>query len=234
MAGAYMFVVSDFISRSRRMDFSPADVMWGSLRLFISVPLGLSLGSILDPHVVAFVAFGLGAFPLQTIQLALRQLSYRQLQLELGTTEKSELLNLNGVDMPLAERLSNEDISSIVQLSYCDPIQITMRTNLSFSAVADLVSQALAWNYFERRLDPLRLLGLRGAWEIRQFMEDLKAQNEDSDVADNRVQRARNLIPAISSCLGLSEDKIWFVFYQIASDQYTDFIYFAWEPLQPA
>jgi hypothetical protein len=46
LSGAYMWVVSDFISRSRRLDFSPADVMWGALRLVISAPLGLSLGSI--------------------------------------------------------------------------------------------------------------------------------------------------------------------------------------------
>jgi hypothetical protein len=127
LAGAYMWVVSDFISRARRMDFSPADVMWGSLRLFVSAPMGLSLGSILDSHVIAFVAFGLGAFPLETIQLALRQLSYKKLDLELGPTEQSELLQLNGVDRQLAERLSHEDITTIVQLSYCDPIQITMR-----------------------------------------------------------------------------------------------------------
>jgi hypothetical protein len=114
LAGAYMWVVGDFISRARRMDFSPTDVMWGCLRLFISAPMGLSLASLFEPHVVAFVAFGLGAFPLETVQLALRQLSYKKLGLELGPTEQNELLRLNGVDKALADRLANQDITSIV------------------------------------------------------------------------------------------------------------------------
>jgi hypothetical protein len=29
IAGAYLWVVDDFISRARRLDFTPADVMWG-------------------------------------------------------------------------------------------------------------------------------------------------------------------------------------------------------------
>jgi hypothetical protein len=225
-----MWVVSDFISRARRLDFSPADIMWGSLRLFILAPMGLSLGSILDPHVVAFVAFGLGAFPLETIQRAVRQLSYKKLGLELGSTEESELLHLNGVDKRLVERLSNNDITSVVQLSYCDPIQITMGSNLSFNAVADLVSQALAWNYISERLDAIRPLGLRGAWEIRQLMEDLKGEENAVSQRQNRAEDARKIIPSISAKLGLTEDEIWFVFGQIAYDPYTEFIYPTWGP----
>jgi hypothetical protein len=116
VAGAYMWVVSDFIWRARRMDFSPNDVLWGTLRLFIAAPLGLSLGSILEPKVWAFVAFGLGAFPLEPIQTILRQRTAKALEIDLGTTQKSELLNLDGVDQILVDRLAYEDITSIVQL----------------------------------------------------------------------------------------------------------------------
>src|ERR1019366_864152 len=151
------------------MDFSPADVMWGALRIVISVPLGLSLGSIINKEVVNFAAFGLGAFPLTTIAVALRQLWYKQLGVELGPTEKSDLLGLDGIDKPLVERLAIEDITSIVQLAYCDPIQLTMRTNLSFNAVVDLVSQALAWVYLGEKLTAIRPLGCRGAYEVRQL-----------------------------------------------------------------
>jgi hypothetical protein len=236
LAGAYMWVVGDFISRARRMDFSPADILWGSLRLFISAPMGLSLASIFEPHVIAFVAFGLGAFPLETVQLALRQLSYQKLGLELGPTEQNELLRLNGVDKVLADRLANQDITSIVQLSYCDPIQMTMRSNLSFNAVADLVSQALAWNYIDEKLNALRSLGLRGSFEIRQFMEDLKKVDKPAghDPRQIPAQDARNLVPSIAAKLDLTEDQIWFLFGQIAYDPYTEFIYSTWEPLGSA
>lgn len=232
IAGAYMWVVGDFISRTRRMDFSPADIMWGSLRLFIAAPMGLSLASIFEPHVIAFVAFGLGAFPFETVQLALRQLSYNKLGLELGPTEENELLHLNGIDKVLADRLANQDITSIVQLSYCDPIQMTMRSNLSFNAVADLVSQALAWNYIDEKLNAIRPLGFRGSFEIRQLMEDLKrVEPVDRDPRQNPAQEAKNLVPSIAARLGLTEEQIWYLFGQIAYDPYTEFIYSTWEPL---
>ena len=222
LAGSYMWVVSDFISRSRRMDFSPADIMWGDLRLVISVPLGLSLGSIV-PGGLDFIAFALGAFPLTTIQVALRQLSYKRLGLELGPTEKNELLLLDGIDKPLAERLANEDITSIVQLAYCDPIQLTMRTNLSFNSVVDLVSQALAWVYIVDRLTVIRPLGIRGAYEIHQLIADLGTSNDP-----HAKDAAEKIIPAIATKLELDNDKLWFVLRQIANDPYTDFIYSTW------
>jgi hypothetical protein len=222
LAGSYMWVVSDFISRSRRMDFSPAGIMWGDLRLVISVPLGLSLGSIV-PGGLDFIAFALGAFPLTTIQVALRQLSYKRLGLELGPTEKNELLLLDGIDKPLAERLANEDITSIVQLAYCDPIQLTMRTNLSFNSVVDLVSQALAWVYIADRLTVIRPLGIRGAYEIHQLIADLGTSNDP-----HAKDAAEKIIPAIATKLELDNDKLWFVLRQIANDPYTDFIYSTW------
>jgi hypothetical protein len=223
LAGAYMWVVSDFIWRARRMDFSPADVLWGSLRLFIAAPLGLSIGSLAKPDVLAFVAFGLGAFPLETLQTFLRQLSARALNIEIGTVQNSELLRLDGVDQILVERLAHEDITSIVQLAYCDPIQLAMRSNLSFNAIVDLVNQALAWVYIGEKLPLLRPLGFRGAYEVRQFCEDLRPNAANPDKTN-----AENIIGEIAQRLGVTQDKMWYVITTIAYDPYTDFIYQTW------
>jgi hypothetical protein len=223
LAGAFMWVVSDFIWRARRMDFSPSDVLWGTLRLFIAAPLGLSLGSIIKPEVLAFVAFGLGAFPLETIQSFLRQLSAKSLNIELGTVQDSKLLRLDGVDPILVERFTHEDITSIVQLAYCDPIQLTMRSNLSFNAVVDLVNQALAWVYIEDKLLRIRPLGLRGAYELRAFCEEL-----GSSTSEPTRTNAQNIITEVAERLGVSQEKMWFVITTIAYDPYTDFIYQTW------
>jgi hypothetical protein len=223
LAGAYMWVVGDFISRARRWDFSPADILWGTLRLFIAVPLGLSVGSIVgEARFAPFVAFALGAFPLETIQSILRQAAYKILGLELGPTETTELTKLDGVDKSIAERLLHEDINSIVQLAYCDPIQATMRTNLSFNTVTDLVSQALAWAYLKDKLDLLRPLGLRGAYEIREIFEAIESRDK------SEKENALNLVSTIAKRLELEEKEIWFVFSQIAYDPYIDFIYEVW------
>ena len=49
IAGAYMWVVNDLISRARRLDFSPSDVQWGVLRLVIAVPMGYAFAAIAAP-----------------------------------------------------------------------------------------------------------------------------------------------------------------------------------------
>jgi hypothetical protein len=48
-----------------------------------------------------------------------------------------------------------------------------MRSSLSFRFVVDVVSQALAWVYLGEKLDQLRTIGLRGAYEINVFLYDL-------------------------------------------------------------
>jgi len=101
VAGAYMWVVSDSRWRAYRLDLAPANVLWGVLRLFIAAPLGIAVSSILNNQVFAFVAFGLGAFPLETILMYLRQLSAKQLQVDPGAVEKSQLSKLEGVDQRL-------------------------------------------------------------------------------------------------------------------------------------
>jgi hypothetical protein len=187
------------------------------------VPLGLSVGSIVgEARFAPFVAFALGAFPLETIQSILRQAAYKILGLELGPTETTELTKLDGVDKSIAERLLHEDINSIVQLAYCDPIQATMRTNLSFNTVTDLVSQALAWAYLKDKLDLLRPLGLRGAYEIREIFEAIESRDK------SEKENALNLVSTIAKRLELEEKEIWFVFSQIAYDPYIDFIYEVW------
>jgi hypothetical protein len=222
LAGAYMWVVSDFIWRGRRMDFAPGDILWGSLRIFIAAPMGLAFGGIIEPKVLAFVAFGLGAFPLETIQSFLRQLSAKTMNVQIGASQTSELLNLNGVDQNLSERLEQEDIRSIVQLAYCDPIQLTMRSNLSFNSVVDLVSQALAWVYIEHKLPIVRTYGLRGAYEFRELCEHL----DGTDAGKKTI--AQNLLPLIAQALDVSEQQMWFVINEIANDPYTEFIYKTW------
>lgn len=225
LAGAYMWVVSDFISRSRRLDFSPTDILWGALRLVIATPLGLSMGTIVNQSVVPFVAFALGAFPLNTIIVMLRQLANKQIGVEVGpTTEKNPLLEIDGIDKDLIDRLANEDINSVVQLAYCDPIKLTMRSNLTFNAVVDLVSQSLAWAYVGNKISALRPLGIRGAYEVRQLIDELRSPDP------NTRNPANSIVPVIATVLNLQGDSVWFVLRQIAYDPYTDFIYSTWSP----
>jgi hypothetical protein len=78
ISGAYLWVVDDHIARARRLDFSPADVMWAVLRIVISVPMGYALTAFGTVQSAApFIAFGIGAFPLSTLAHMTRRLVER-------------------------------------------------------------------------------------------------------------------------------------------------------------
>ena len=88
--------------------------------------------------------------------------------------------------------------------------------------MVDLVSQALAWAYIGNKLPVIRPLGVRGAYEVRQLINDLGASEPIAKDA------AEKIVPAIATNLGLENDRVWFVLRQIAYDPYTEFIYSTW------
>jgi hypothetical protein len=229
VAGAYLWVLNDHISRARRRDFSPSDVAWGSLRLIISIPMGYAFASIAAESVGPFVAFALGAFPLTELQSMLRRLANKRLQLE-GTPEETSdgIIKLQGINRDIAERLADEDIQTVTQVAYCDPVQLTMRSNLSFDFVSDCMNQALAWMYLQKGLDDVRPLGLRGAQEIMCLIYDL-----DDESVEPESRRAHDLavasLPVIAKALNQDPATAQFMLRQIAADPYTLFLQHIWD-----
>lgn len=230
MAGAFMWCVNDQISRSRRLDFSPSDLLWASLRMVIAVPLGYAFATVVPEAVAAFVAFALGAFPLTTLQVMLRRIAANKLGTE-DTAEQAadKIICLQGIDTDIVERLRNEDVTTITQLAYCDPVRLTMRSNLTFTFVIDAMSQALAWLYFADKLDALRPIGLRGAIEFRHFIAALDSTDQDAAQATAEalaafptVLKALSLDPTDAAALRLT-------MREIAGDPYTVFLSEVWD-----
>jgi len=232
MAGAFMWCVNDQISRSRRLDFSPSDLLWSALRMVIAVPLGYAFDALVPAAIAVFLAFALGAFPLTTLQVILRRLAAKYLGAE-DTVEQAgdKIICLQGIDTDIVERLRNEDVTTITQLAYCDPVRLTMRSNLTFTFVIDAMSQALAWLYFDDKLDLLRPIGLRGAIEFRHFVEDLDSTDQsagqvkltaDALEAFPSVLRALSLEPADGAALRMT-------MREIAADPYTVFLSEVWD-----
>jgi hypothetical protein len=219
IAGAYAFVAWDIILRSSRRTLTAADILGSTIRMLIAIPLGYAIAALVKEDVGAFVAFAAAAFPIQTMQTILQRLLNKQLNVELGAgTEKDQVINLSGVDKNTADRLVEADITTILQLAYCDPVQTCMRTSLNFAVVSDISAQALAWLYFGDDLAKLRMVGLRGACEIRFIMEDLKEKDE----------RAIAVIQCASISLGLSADELKNAFEEIADDPQTEFLAKTW------
>jgi hypothetical protein len=159
----------------------------------------------------------------------LRRLANKRLQLD-GTAEETsdDIVKLQGINKDIAERLADEDIQTVTQVAYCDPVQLTMRSNLSFDFVSDCMNQALAWMYLEKRLEDVRPLGLRGAQEIMCLINDL-----DNESTEPEAKRAHDLavaaIPVIAKALSQDPATAQFMLRQIAADPYTLFLQHIWD-----
>ena len=223
LAGAYAWVVGDVIGRCRSRELASADLYLGTMRLFISAPLAFALTRLLKDDAAVALAFLLGSFPTRMLFTLGRRVASRRLGLsEAGDEGRSELEKLQGITPGLAERFQDEGASTILQLAYADPIDLTIRANLSFNFVIDCVSQALAWLYLEDKLAVARRYSLRGAHEILSLVQELDGDDIDEKAA------AQHTVEQLATALELDGTVLTEVLRQIAYDPYTEFNYDIW------
>jgi hypothetical protein len=183
IAGAYMTVCWSLFGDMQRRTLSRAGILRNALRLVVALPVGFAFAALLAEGLAPFAAFAMGAFPLQTIIVILQRQMKKRLELEALDPKiaRDQVFLLTGIDTPIAERIEDADISTITQLAWADPVQLTMRTNLQFAFILDIISQALAWVYLEDKLRSFGIVGLRGAVEIRSALKDVGVIDPDDD-----------------------------------------------------
>jgi hypothetical protein len=180
--GAYTWVASDVIVRSRQWTLHPSDLAWYALRLLVAIPLGQALAltvggadvtgattpATLPTGAGAFVAFVVSMFSLDAITNALGTAAKRfGVQMASGADEGNDLIvKLPGVDDVNARALRVEGVNTIAQLVAVDPIRTSMRTGLPFEYVLNLIDGALLWVFVGDKLKQLCSLGLRGASDV--------------------------------------------------------------------
>jgi hypothetical protein len=222
-AGAYMWVAGDLLMRCRGRQLAPIDLYWAALRFVIAIPLGFAFTGILKDEAAVGIAFLLGAFPTHTLLTIARRVGNRKLGLsEGGQDAQSEVEQIQGITPGLAERLRDEGVSTVLQLAYSDPVDLTIRTSFSFLYVIDCISQALAWIYLEGDLQKTRKWSLRGAHEINTLITELQ---EGTDVAKATAEAT---IDRVAALLGIDRDVFARLLSEIAFDPYTEFIVNIW------
>lgn len=219
MTGAYILVTMDTIRRVVRRDLLPEDLQLTALRLAACVPLGYAFSSLVPDDQKPFIALAMTAIPLQQVADFLTQLAGKRTGMDIPAAAASPTLmdspsQLSGVDRSVCERLSAIGVNTITQIAYSDPVQLTMRTSMSFIFILDVVSQALAWVYIEDRLNGLRKMGLRGAFELAALKGDAEHGNVNALVVMDQL-------PAI---LGLSAQQCANMLHQMTDDPYVQFL----------
>lgn len=221
--GGYAWVLYDQFRRFRTGDFTHHDVYSGLYRFLIVIPLGISLSVLLKDTAGVAIAFLLGAFPTTTLFMIARRLVNQKLGL--GETQDAgqlELEKLQCVGKSNAERYMDEGITTISELAWADPIELTIKTNREFNFVIDSVSQALLWVYFEDKVRKLYPLSLRGAQEVCSLLDGL-----DSKEPKVKAAAQKNLEKA-AAILELDEESLLYTLISVRDDPYAQFLYGVW------
>lgn len=232
ITGAYMYIVSDSIQNVRQRSLNSSTVYWYTLRMILAIPIGVALTSLIAQDAQPFVAFGLGALPMDQIIKGLRHLSTEKLNLTVAEEESDQLIKLEGVTARISSLLIAEGVDSIDQIINVDPVLLSIRTGLAFKFILHLGSQAIVRRHLGETTEKLIPLGLANARSIADLVDDL----DDKNGADAKsraeavlaaatalVMSASNNDPAVvtsdysSACLEYN-------FRQIAKNNYTKFI----------
>lgn len=253
IAGAYAWIASDATFQFWQKSLLPTHLYQYSIRFIVAVPLGYSFATFVTDagsSKAAFLAFAVGAFPLTKFLSLTRRFITRQFELLGakidGPLNDDAITKLQGIDDKIADRLHQEGIFTISQLPTADPVRLAVRTNLDFGFIIDCASQALAWIYLNDKLNLIRVLGLRGGFEIKTLMEafdydpsnpelgassasrpkrtiiqDSKSWSFDADAADLTIGAAAAMV-------NVPKEQMERTFYEIACDPYTTFLTDLW------
>jgi len=223
--GAYLFVVTDAIRKGHQRCLSSTDVYWHILRLIIAIPMGYAIASIANPSVGPFIAFSLGALPLDGITKLLRRLLNKNLNQEDTAQDCDQLIKLSGVTVQVAAVLSEEGIGSIQILASKDPVLLACRTALPFDFTLELAAQAIAQTYLGDKIQRLSTLGLGDAYLISKFMlKNPPKQPQQGQSAEEKI------LTEAAQLLGpISYESTYLAFENISNDNYTKFLVSIWK-----
>jgi hypothetical protein len=215
ISGAYLFVVSIVIQGYRARTLLNSDLLWCSFRMVISIPLGLSLSALANPTLAAFVAFGLGAFPIDAITRIIRRLVDKTLNQSEAETADS-LISLTGVTPDVAAALNGEGVSAVQQIASMDPVALAVRTGLPFDYVLNLSAQSQAWCCLGSTVANLAPLGLGDARSLAKLSERVERTPPDDE--------AQAILESASKAASLDKDVLRSAIRNIAAEPYTQFL----------
>ena len=231
MAGAYMYIVSDSIQSVRQRSLNASTLYWYTLRMLLAIPVGVALTSLIADAAQPFVAFGLGALPMDQIIKSLRHLTTEKLSLTVADEESDQLIKLEGVTARISLLLVAEGVDSIDQVITIDPVLLSIRTGLPFKFILQMGSQAIVRRLMGETAEKLIPLGLANAHSIAELVEDLDSNNDERKnraVAVLNTATALVVTPAANETAVVTSDYssacLEYTFRQIADSNYTKFI----------
>ena len=221
IAGAYMYCLTDQFTHWSSWDLAPSDLYWLSFRMVVAVPVAYALFSAVKNEVAAPLAFLIGVFPTNTLLTMLRRLATDKFGLaDVPKSGSMELQKLSGIDLRISEILAEEDISTIAQLAYADPVKLAIRTSLQYSLLVDCISQAILYLYVGDNISKLVPVGLRGAYEVYNLYLNLISKDTPKE-----TEEAEKLLIEVASLTGFPAIGVRNILQLVFYDPYTKFLF---------
>ena len=248
LTGAYLWITYDLIIRARQNDMVTSDINRATLRLLVSLPFGFAVSAFaggLTGSTVSLssgvLAFFVGAFPTDTVLKFMRRTAAVPLKLDADTGEDGvkQLTKIDGISVPIAERLIDEGVKTNLQLAYADPVALAIKSGMDFSFILMCCGQALVRIYFnDDQMKIVQKYGLRTGFEISALNDALQSYNKVIDdaakagttaTAPNSAQAAaKRQLDNFARELALDANSTRFILDQIAGDPYTTFVWWMW------
>lgn len=102
-----------------------------------------------------------------------------------------------------------------------------MRSNLTFNFVTDLMNSALARIHLGEDIRKITPMGLRGAIEIKCFLDQLNYTGNDKEKLQNH-ETVVAALPIVAKELHQNVSTFKILLYQIAADPLTQFLEDVW------
>jgi hypothetical protein len=154
--GGFVYTSLYIINRFLRKDLYPRVYLYGSFRLLLSIVVAVLIYFLyliypgtehgIAPPSILLACFLAGVAPIQFLY----RLADTQLSKITGWKRRSVAGNrpvtlMEGINYTRAERLDEEGINSIQEMSLCDPLDLAIRTKFAKSIVGDWRDQAILY-----------------------------------------------------------------------------------------
>jgi hypothetical protein len=236
LAGGYVWSVFEIFSRIRASELSPPDLYEIAIGLLAAVPIGIAFSLVtteLD-HVRSFMAFAASAFPLREASRMIRQYATRKMLDSSASTATSRPAerhlgtSIEGLSDETLARLSELQITTVLDMAYCDPFEVMVQTGFPLPVIIDWMDQSI-WALYIGDLKPdINRCGIRCSLDVCEFVclhlrDDAGKKKEVLTGAD------KDALDALSAKI-CSQVLLQDLFFRICNDPQVVFLRILWYP----
>jgi len=229
-AGGWFFALYSAVNRYRSADVPPGLVLQLAYQILVSAGVAYFAATLApteyaDPG----VAFAAGFVPYGEIVSWLRVKAQSRLGTAPGAGAEAEaerpfgtdnLSGLQGLSSRHRERLGEEEILTVQNLAFANPLVLHLTTPYSMALIVDRIDQAYLRMYVgSEAASRLAVMGIRGAIELGQANDSLSAGQGNGNAG---------LLPSLATALGSDEPGTRNFIEQMAGDPQVQFLERMW------